>query len=229
LDWIVRNIEEIQRKIAQAAKKSGRTAKDVTLVAVTKSVAAEVINQAIAAGISDIGENRVQEAREKFSSLAPVRRHMIGHLQTNKVNQAIELFDLIHSVDSLRLGEAIARRAARQGKVMPILVQVNISGEATKYGVALEETLPLVRALSGFVSLEVAGLMTICPAVEDPEEVRPYFRQMRLLKEEIEQQGFPLKYLSMGMSGDYEVAVEEGANMVRIGTALFQKRCDHGA
>lgn len=229
MDWIVRNIEEIQRKIAQAAKKSGRTAKDVTLVAVTKSVAAEVINQAIAAGISDIGENRVQEAREKFSSLAPVRRHMIGHLQTNKVNQAIELFDLIHSVDSLRLGEAIARRAARQGKVMPILVQVNISGEATKYGVALEETLPLVRALSGFVSLEVAGLMTICPAVEDPEEVRPYFRQMRLLKEEIEQQGFPLKYLSMGMSGDYEVAVEEGANMVRIGTALFQKRCDHGA
>ena len=224
MDWIVRNIEEIQRKIAQAAKKSGRTAKDVTLVAVTKSVAAEVINQAIAAGISDIGENRVQEAREKFSSLAPV-----GHLQTNKVNQAIELFDLIHSVDSLRLGEAIARRAARQGKVMPILVQVNISGEATKYGVALEETLPLVRALSGFVSLEVAGLMTICPAVEDPEEVRPYFRQMRLLKEEIEQQGFPLKYLSMGMSGDYEVAVEEGANMVRIGTALFQKRCDHGA
>ncbi len=229
MDWIVRNIEEIQRKIAQAAKKSGRTAKDVTLVAVTKSVAAEVINQAIAAGISDIGENRVQEAREKFSSLAPVRRHMIGHLQTNKVNQAIELFDLIHSVDSLRLGEAIARRAARQGKVMPILVQVNISGEATKYGVAPEETLPLVRALSGFVSLEVAGLMTICPAVEDPEEVRPYFRQMRLLKEEIEQQGFPLKYLSMGMSGDYEVAVEEGANMVRIGTALFQKRCDHGA
>lgn len=229
MDWIVRNIEEIQRKIAQAAKKSGRTAKDVTLVAVTKSVAAEVINQAIAAGISDIGENRVQEAREKFSSLAPVRRHMIGHLQTNKVNQAIELFDLIHSVDSLRLGEAIARRAARQGKVMPILVQVNISGEATKYGVALEETLPLVRALSGFVSLEVAGLMTICPAVEDSEEVRPYFRQMRLLKEEIEQQGFPLKYLSMGMSGDYEVAVEEGANMVRIGTALFQKRCDHGA
>ncbi|HHV43242.1 MAG TPA: YggS family pyridoxal phosphate-dependent enzyme [Firmicutes bacterium] len=229
MDWIVRNIEEIQRKIAQAAKKSGRTAKDVTLVAVTKSVAAEVINQAIAAGISDIGENRVQEAREKFSSLAPVRRHMIGHLQTNKVNQAIELFDLIHSVDSLRLGEAIARRAARQGKVMPILVQVNISGEATKYGVAPEETLALVRALSGFVSLEVAGLMTICPAVEDPEEVRPYFRQMRLLKEEIEQQGFPLKYLSMGMSGDYEVAVEEGANMVRIGTALFQKRCDHGA
>jgi pyridoxal phosphate enzyme (YggS family) len=229
LDFIARNIEQIRRNIAEAAAVSGRSYQDVTLVAVTKSVEAAAINQAIAQGVTDIGENRVQEARRKFPQVEPVRRHMIGHLQTNKADLALDLFELIHSVDSLRLGRVLSRSAVKKDKVVEVLVQVNISGEKTKYGVKPEEALALVSSLSDLDHIKVAGLMTICPYVDDPEQVRPFFRQMRLLKEKIESQGFPMEYLSMGMSGDYAVAVEEGSNMVRIGTAVFQKRCENGA
>jgi pyridoxal phosphate enzyme (YggS family) len=229
LDFIARNIEQIRRNIAEAAAVSGRSYQDVTLVAVTKSVEAAAINQAIAQGVTDIGENRVQEARRKFPQVEPVRRHMIGHLQTNKADLALDLFELIHSVDSLRLGRVLSRSAVKKDKVVEVLVQVNISGEKTKYGVKPEEALVLVSSLSDLDHIKVAGLMTICPYVDDPEQVRPFFRQMRLLKEKIESQGFPMEYLSMGMSGDYAVAVEEGSNMVRIGTAVFQKRCENGA
>lgn len=229
MDFIARNIEQIRRNIAEAAAVSGRSYQDVTLVAVTKSVEAAAINQAIAQGVTDIGENRVQEARRKFPQVEPVRRHMIGHLQTNKADLALDLFELIHSVDSLRLGRVLSRSAVKKDKVVEVLVQVNISGEKTKYGVKPEEALVLVSSLSDLDHIKVAGLMTICPYVDDPEQVRPFFRQMRLLKEKIESQGFPMEYLSMGMSGDYAVAVEEGSNMVRIGTAVFQKRCENGA
>ncbi|MCK9222292.1 MAG: YggS family pyridoxal phosphate-dependent enzyme [Limnochordia bacterium] len=229
MDFIARNIEQIRRNIAEAAAVSGRSYQDVTLVAVTKSVEAAAINQAIAQGVTDIGENRVQEARRKFPQVEPVRRHMIGHLQTNKADLALDLFELIHSVDSLRLGRVLSRSAVKKDKVVEVLVQVNISGEKTKYGVKPEEALALVSSLSDLDHIKVAGLMTICPYVDDPEQVRPFFRQMRLLKEKIESQGFPMEYLSMGMSGDYAVAVEEGSNMVRIGTAVFQKRCENGA
>jgi len=222
------NLDRIRARIAAAAERAGRDPARVTLIAVTKNVDIATVQQAVAAGVTDIGENRVQEARAKFPMLpAGVRRHMIGHLQTNKVKQCLELFDVIHSLDRLPLAEAISRRAQALGKVVPVLVQVNVAGEETKHGLAPGEVLDFVRTVAGLPGLAVKGLMTIAPLVDDPEEARPVFRELRCLADAVADAGIPgvsMEWLSMGMSNDFEVAVEEGSTMVRIGTSLFGPR-----
>ncbi|MCD6521715.1 YggS family pyridoxal phosphate-dependent enzyme [Candidatus Calescamantes bacterium] len=224
---IRKRIETIRGKILDAMKISG--VKEVQILAATKTVEPERIKEAIEAGITLIGENRVQEAKAKIEVLGKerVKWHMIGHLQRNKVKQAIKLFDMIESVDSLPLVEELEKRLSKAGKEMEILVEVNIGKEDTKFGVMPEEVKDFIYKLKAYPHLKCVGLMCIPPWFEDPEKVRPYFVQMRRIKEEIEKEGFPhveMKILSMGMSDDYVIAVEEGANLVRLGRAIFGER-----
>ena len=230
---IARNLEKVREKIARAAARAGRSAEDVTLVAVTKGVPPDLVREAVEAGVTDVGENRVQEGAAKRSVLDPTCPelvwHFIGHLQTNKAARASRLFDLIHSVDRRRVAEALSRAWMRGGRPEPlkVLVQVNASGEETKFGVPPEAAADLVREVCRLPGLEVMGLMTMAPLTDDPEETRPVFRRVRRLAREIERLGLPgvsMELLSMGMSQDYEVAVSEGANVVRIGTAIFGPR-----
>ena len=228
---ISENITAVRRHIADAAK--GRT---VTLIAVTKNHDVAAVKEALAAGITDIGENRVQEAKSKFAELAAdenftkVRRHLIGHLQTNKVKDAVELFDLIHSVDSVHLASAVDKAAAKAGKVQDIFLQVNLAREEQKSG-AREEDLPeLLSAVKASEHLRLCGLMLIAPNYENAEDCRELFGRMHRLFAKIKDGGeFGAAFceLSMGMSGDYAVAVSEGATMVRVGTAIFGAR-DYG-
>jgi hypothetical protein len=217
---IERNIQDLKRRIALAAERGGRSREGITIVAVSKGVAAQAIEAAVKAGITQIGENRVQEARDKIAYLSPLEPrptwHMVGHLQSNKANTAVEIFDIIHSVDSIRLAEAVSRRAQN---IFPVLLQVNISGEATKSGFSMAELPQALEEIGRLPLLEVKGLMTIAPLVKDPEEVRPIFRRLRELRDEL-----GLEHLSMGMTDDFEVAVEEGATMLRIGRAIFGER-----
>lgn len=217
---IERNLKEVEGRIAQAAQRVGRSPDEVTIVAVTKQVAPQAIEAAIKAGIRHIGENRVQEAKEKIRLLSALELyptwHMVGHLQTNKVKTAVEIFDIIHSIDSLRLAQLVSQRA---DKTLPVLLQVNISGEETKSGFSVAELPKALDEVARLPRLEVKGLMTIAPLVQDAEEVRPIFRRLRELRDSL-----GLEHLSMGMSDDFEVAVEEGATMVRIGRAIFGKR-----
>lgn len=225
---VAENLNAVKERIAKAAARVGRDPESISLVAVTKTVPVERIHEAIAAGQRVFGENRVQEAQDKVQALGhDVQWHLIGHLQRNKVRFVCELFDLIHSVDSLPLAQDIDRRAAQCGIVMPILIQVNIGDETTKTGVAIPDALSLVRDIAGLSHVAIRGLMCIPPALEDPEEVRPYFTQLRTLAEQIDQARLPevtMTELSMGMSHDYEVAIEEGATMVRVGSAIFGPR-----
>lgn len=220
----------VRERIARAAERSGRDPEQVTIVAVTKGVDGPTIEAAIEAGITDIGENRVQEARGKFQQMdipAGVRRHMIGHLQTNKVRHALTLFDMIHSLDRPSLGEALSRRAVAQNVEVPVLVQVNVDQQPTRHGVAPEQLLDFVIDMARLPGLRIEGLMTMAPYTEDAETVRPVFRRLRELSERVAEadiQGVHMHCLSMGMTNDFEVAVEEGSTMVRIGTALFGPR-----
>jgi hypothetical protein len=195
---------------------------------VTKTVGQDRIREAVAAGAMILGENRVQEAREKIAALGPVASwHLIGHLQANKAKYAVTLFYLIHSVDNIALAQEIDRQAEKNGKVQDILIEVNISGEASKAGVGADDAAGLIREASKLGHIRVQGLMTMPPYSEDPEASRPYFRRLRELSTGIAQEHIPhvaMKELSMGMSGDFEVAVEEGATLVRVGTAIFGKR-----
>ncbi|MDQ7819806.1 MAG: YggS family pyridoxal phosphate-dependent enzyme [Armatimonadota bacterium] len=216
-------IARVRERIARAALRSGRQPEDVTLVAVTKGVDPARILEAAACGITDVGENRVQEAAAKIQALGEVaarlRWHLVGHLQRNKARQAAQLFALIHSVDRLALGEELSRRTRRP---LEVLVQVNVAGEPQKFGVAPADAAELVRALSRLPGLRVVGLMTIAPVADDPEAVRPVFARLRELRDDLARRGVAdLPHLSMGMSQDFDVAVEEGATMVRIGRALF--------
>ena len=217
---IERNLKEVEGRIAQAAQRVGRSPDEVTIVAVTKQVAPQAIEAAIKAGIRHIGENRVQEANEKIRLLSALELyptwHMVGHLQTNKVKTAVEIFDIIHSIDSLRLAQLVSQRA---DKTLPVLLQVNISGEETKSGFSVAELPKALDEVARLPRLEVKGLMTIAPLVQDAEEVRPIFRRLRELRDSL-----GLEHLSMGMSNDFEVAVEEGATIVRIGRAIFGER-----
>lgn len=218
------NIKQVRERIALACARSGRPPDEVGLVAVTKGVSPERIKEALAAGVGICGENRVQEMLAKQPHLpAGIKWHFIGHLQTNKVKYVIDRVHLIHSLDSWRLAREINRLAVREAKKVEVLVQVNVSGEKTKYGLAPGELNGFLRALEELPGLAVRGLMTIAPAVADPEEARPFFRRLRLLFEEVRAlfPGRGIDYLSMGMTNDYVVAVEEGANLVRIGTAIF--------
>lgn len=217
---IERNLRELERRIDRAAERAGRSPADITIVAVTKGVAVEAIEAAIKAGIRHIGENRVQEARAKIERLSTLELqpmwHMVGHLQTNKVKTAVQIFDIIHSINSLRLAEAVSQRAQA---IIPVLLQVNVSGEGTKSGFSVAELSQAAEEVARLPRLEVKGLMTIAPMVADTEEVRPIFQRLRQLRDEL-----GLEHLSMGMTDDFEVAVEEGATMVRIGRAIFGQR-----
>lgn len=227
---LLNNLKEIYRNMAHAAMRAGREPSEAKLIAVTKTVRIDLIRKAVDVGLREFGENRVQEAQEKISYLksemlhSGIVWHLIGHLQKNKVKAAVGLFDLIHSVDSLELAESIDRQAANISKVQRILVQVKLSGEESKYGVPEDELFSLVGRLSDLKNVKLEGLMTMPPFFDDPEKTRPYFRKLAKLKEEAEKKGYGLAELSMGMSHDFEVAIEEGATMVRVGTALFGER-----
>lgn len=220
------NLKALQDRIANACARAGRDPASVALVAVSKGHPPETVCAAADLGVTVFGENRVQEAKAKIP-LCPGRLkwHMVGHLQTNKVRDALTLFDMIHSVDSLHLATEINKAAERLSRFVPILLEVNIAGESTKYGYTPDNLLAELPMLNALPRLEIRGLMTMAPWTPDPERVRPVFRRLRELKLKCEDiLGAPMEHLSMGMSGDFEVAIEEGATMVRIGTALFGER-----
>ena len=220
------NLMTVERRIAAACDRAGRPRDSVTLLAVTKGQPPEVVTEAARLGLSLFGENKVQEARAKIP-LCPgrVRWHLIGHLQSNKCRDAVMLFAMIQSVDSLALAEELDKRAEQAARTVPILLEVNVVGEASKFGYRPEALLADLARINALKRLEIHGVMTVPPWTPDPEKVRPVFRQLRGLREECEQLlGAPLPHLSMGMTGDFEVAIEEGATMVRIGTALFGER-----
>ncbi|OQY27757.1 MAG: YggS family pyridoxal phosphate enzyme [Candidatus Cloacimonetes bacterium 4572_55] len=230
MSFLLKNIESIKQNLRLAAKRADRDLSEIALIAITKTRPVHLIRQAVEIGIKHIGENRVQEFQKKSPLLndLPVTRHLVGHLQTNKVKYALELFDCIHSVDSLRLAEAISRHAEKIGREeVRILIQVNTSGEASKFGVEPDRAEELVRCVSRLPGLHIFGLMTIGAFVIDPEIVRPMFSRLRQLRNHISGLGLPrvdMTHLSMGMTNDYMVAVEEGATLVRIGTAIFGQR-----
>jgi hypothetical protein len=197
----------------------------MTLVAVTKTVEVDRIEEAIASGANIIGESRVQEAKEKYGKLGNrVIWHLVGHLQSNKAKDAIRIFDLIHSVDTAELAREIDKQARKVGKIQKILVEMNISGEQSKYGLSPEQLIPFLKDISGFPNIRVKGLMTMAPFYENPEYCRPWFRKLKNVMEEVKAENIEnveMVYVSMGMSNDFEVAIEEGSNMVRIGRAIF--------
>ena len=225
---IAENLNQVQDRVAQAADRVGRPTDAVTLIAVTKTWPASVVQQAVDAGAHVLGENRVQEAQEKVGQVCgPVSWHLVGHLQRNKVKVALGVFDLIHSVDSLRLAQEIGRRGVQAGTRVRALVQVNTSGEASKFGVEPDEAPDLIGQIAEMDGIAVAGVMTIGAFLPDPEAVRPEFVRLRKVRDQIARMRIPgvsMDELSMGMTNDFEVAIEEGATLVRVGTAIFGSR-----
>ena len=221
------NLEEVERRITAAAERSGRKREDILLVAVTKTHPADMMNEAIRLGVTDIGENKPQEVRDKYADVLPVKWHLIGHLQTNKVKYVIDKVCLIHSVDSVKLMDEIERQAEKHGTDMDILIQVNISGEETKSGVSADEVEELLLHAGTLKRVKVKGLMTIAPKTDNSVTNTLHFDNMRQLFIDIQKKKYDnvnMKYLSMGMSGDYETAIECGANIVRVGSAIFGER-----
>ena len=231
---IFENIRIICGRISHAAIRAGRKPEDIKLIAVTKTISIQQIKEAIDAGLRIFGESKVQEAREKIQNSSRFIRdkiqdsniewHLIGHLQKNKAKTAVELFEMIHSVDSFELAEIIDKHAENAGKTQRILLQVKLSDETGKYGILKDNLSELIREISKMKNLRIEGLMTISPFFENPESARPYFSELRTLRDKAETMGFNLPELSMGMTNDFEVAIEEGATMVRIGTAIFGER-----
>lgn len=222
------NLEKVHENITKACEHAGRDPKEVTLIAVSKTKPIPMLEEAYAAGSRDFGENKVQEITDKYPCLPDdIRWHMIGHLQRNKVKYIIDKVTLIHSVDSLRLAQEISSQAEKKQVDIDILVEVNIAGEESKFGIAREDTLQLVEEISKLPRIHVKGLMTIAPFVTNPEDNREYFREIRKLSVDIERKNIDnvsMSVLSMGMTGDYMVAIEEGATMVRVGTGIFGER-----
>lgn len=222
------NLEEVEQRIQAACTRAGRSRSEVTLIAVSKTKPVGMLEEAYLLGARDFGENKPQEIREKYPQLPQeIRWHMIGHLQRNKIKYIIDKVCMIHSVDSVRLAEAISAEAAKHGIVMPVLVEVNVAGEESKDGVRPEEAEPLIRQISTLPNIRVEGLMTIAPYTENPEENRPHFRNLSKLCVDIRQKNIDnvnMCRLSMGMTGDYETAIEEGATMIRVGTGIFGER-----
>ncbi len=223
------NLNEVRRRIEDAEARAGRDPHSVTLVTVTKTRMLDEVRAAVEAGAGDLGENYVQELEEKAAALGDLdlHWHAIGHLQTNKIRKVARTVAMVHSVDSERVGREIDFRAAAAGRKVPILLQVNVSGEDSKFGVGADEALALARRLVGLTHATLAGLMTMPPYNDDPQANRPYFARLRELREQLVAAGIPdeaMQHLSMGMTRDYEVAVEEGATLVRVGTAIFGAR-----
>ena len=222
-------IEQVKKRIKDTAEACKRPMASIRLVAVSKTMPAEVVRDAIGTGISDLGENYIQEAKEKINSLAafPVTWHFIGHLQSNKAKYAVRLFDLIHSVDSLKLAQELNKYAQKNDKIQAILIQVNVAKEVSKSGVYVEDIVQLLREASRLENISVKGLMTMPPYFNAPEKVRPFFSALREFRDQIKKEAIPnisMDELSMGMTGDFEAAIEEGATIVRIGTAIFGDR-----
>ncbi|MBQ5386165.1 MAG: YggS family pyridoxal phosphate-dependent enzyme [Lachnospiraceae bacterium] len=222
------NLTQVEANIAAACKRAGRSRNEVTLIAVTKTKPVEMLQEAYDWGSRNFGENKVQEIMDKYDKLpSDIQWHMIGHLQRNKVKYIVDKVCLIHSVDSYRLAEEINIQAKKRGVVVPILIEVNIADEQSKFGVRPEETMQLVREISSLDGVSIRGLMCIAPYVVDSEENRPFFRKIKALSIDIEKENIDnvsMDILSMGMTGDYEVAIEEGATMVRVGTGIFGER-----
>ena len=219
------NLEGVHERVARACERAGRNPDDVLLIAVSKTVEIERIRLAVAAGVKALGENRVQEAKEKIAALGrPVPWHLIGSLQTNKARDAVQLFDWIHSVDREELARELDRRAQQSKRAVKVLVQVNVGEEPQKGGVEPSELKSLLDAMAGLRNLDVRGLMCIPPVAETAEASRPWFKRLRELRD-----AAGLEHCSMGMSGDFEVAIEEGATMVRVGTAIFGPRAPRAA
>jgi len=234
LQSVQKAVSDLKKRVRVAAQKAERNPKDIRIIAVTKTHPPELVAAAIQAGLSDIGENKVQEAKDKFSVIPQdmkFKRHLVGHLQTNKVRQAVELFNMIHSVDSLRLAQEIDKRCYTTDRIMPILIQVNTTREKSKYGIDPDETLLLVKQVAELKNVRIKGLMTIgamtSSTAQDSNKVRGTFKIMRELQQRILEAAIPnieMDVLSMGMTHDFEVAIEEGATYLRVGTALFGKR-----
>ncbi len=224
------NIQIVQDRIAGASRRTGRNPATVTLIAVSKTFGAAQVAEANRCGLSDFGENYIQELREKKEVLAgsDIRWHFIGHLQTNKIRHIAEWVHLIHSVDSVRLASALSAAGVRIGRTIPILVEVNTTGEGSKFGCPPEQTLDFTREIRNLPSIHVGGLMTMGPLSENPEDARPAFRLLRELRDRIRDDGLDITHLSMGMTNDFEVAIEEGATHLRIGTAIFGTRTEGG-
>jgi hypothetical protein len=227
---IKENVPTIRGRIALVCSKINRDFNSITVVAVAKGRTSEQIKEAIETGITDIGENRVQEAFTKYYRLPitdyrlpKIKWHMVGHLQTNKVKDAVKIFDLIHSIDSVRLAKEIDKEAARINKIQDILIEVKTSPEATKLGLKPNEAIEVIKEISEFKNIKIKGLMTIASLVDNPEKTRPYFIKLRETRDRInELTNYELRILSMGMTDDFEVAIEEGSTMVRIGRAIFE-------
>ena len=222
------NISRVRENIVKACEKAGRNPEEVTLIAVSKTKPVSAIEEALLSGTLDYGENKVQELCDKYDVLPKnIRWHMIGHLQRNKVKYVVGRAALIHSVDSMRLAETISEEGVKKGVTVPVLIEVNVAGEESKFGVTLEETEGLVREIAKLPSIQIIGLMTIAPYVEDPEENRVHFSRLKQLSVDIKNKNIDnvsMDVLSMGMTGDYQVAIEEGATMVRVGTGIFGER-----
>ena len=225
---IKENLQEVERRICEACKRSGRDRSEVQLIAVSKTKPVSMIEEAYAEGIRRFGENKPQELRDKYEEMEKdIKWHMIGHLQRNKVKYVVGRAALIHSVDSMRLAETISEEGVKKGVTVPVLIEVNVAGEESKFGVTLEETEGLVREIAKLPSIQIKGLMTIAPYVEDPEENRVHFSRLKQLSVDIKNKNIDnvsMDVLSMGMTGDYQVAIEEGATMVRVGTGIFGER-----
>ena len=228
MSMLLDNLNDVEKRIQAACDRSGRKREEVLLVAVSKTKPVEMLQEAYDAGSRDFGENKPQEIKEKYPQLPEdIRWHMIGHLQRNKIKYIIDKVCMIHSVDSLRLAEAIDEEAKKHDLVMPVLIEVNVAEEESKFGVRLDEAESLIRQISELSNIQVQGLMTIAPFTENAEDNRIYFRKLRNLYVDIKDKNIDnvnMCNLSMGMTGDYEVAVEEGATMVRVGTGIFGAR-----
>lgn len=230
---LISRISDLYKRMSHAAMRAGRSPEEITLIAVSKTASIERIKEAIDAGQRVFGENRVQEAQGKIAECgmqnaeSRIEWHLIGHLQKNKAKYAVRLFDVIHSLDSRELAEELSRQAEKIGKVQDLLIEVKLSHEETKHGVSEEELVPLIETIGDLTSLRVRGLMTMPPYFEDPDHARPYFRRLRELRDKINEMRIANCYLpdlSIGMSNDFEVAIEEGSTMVRVGTAIFGER-----
>jgi len=223
-----KNIEDVLARVKNAAINSNRDPEEVQLIAVTKTVDIDIVKRAIDYGIVHVGENKVQELTRKHEEIGPVAKwHLIGHLQRNKVKYIIDKVDLIHSLDSYKLAEEIDKRAKEIDRVIECLLQVNVSGEETKYGVSTNSVKKLLKEVATLSNVKIVGLMTMAPHVEDREETRQYFKVLKTLSKKISELDLvnvDMKYLSMGMSNDFEVAVEEGANLIRVGSSIFGER-----
>ena len=228
MSMVVENLAEVEKHVCEACERAGRSRDEVTLIAVSKTKPVSMIEELLPGGTRDFGENKVQELMEKYEVLPKeIRWHLIGHLQRNKVKYIVDKAYLIHSVDSLRLAETISEEGVKKGVTVPVLIEVNVAGEESKFGVYPEETEELVRAIAKLPAIQVKGLMTIAPYVENPEDNRVHFSKLKQLSVDIRNKNIDnvsVDVLSMGMTGDYQVAIEEGATMVRVGTGIFGER-----